>query len=158
MKKLFLLLTMALCLSIFLTCVHSHIAHAEDWGALIGSLSDLADLIDEEESSEEAVEDSNTKGYSGPLVEVEVVGQTLTVHQDFIDAMNQYEAFFDEYCEFMKDSENADIAQYVQFLESYTEYMKALESVDEYDLTDDELIYYLDVMNQINMKMMIASK
>lgn len=78
----------------------------------------------------------------------------------FKEAMDSYEAFFDEYVEFMKKYENATeeeltgmLADYNRYLSQYIETTEKLESIDEDELTTEELQYYLELNTRINEKL-----
>ena len=75
--------------------------------------------------------------------------------------MDEYEAFFDSYVEFMDKYKNADptdsltlLADYTKYMQEYTETMEALEKIeDDEDLSNEELVYYTEVMGRINTKL-----
>ena len=75
--------------------------------------------------------------------------------------MDEYEAFFDSYVEFMKKYKNADasdlasmMVDYTTYMTEYTETMEALEKIeDDEDLSNEELVYYTEVMGRINTKL-----
>ena len=78
--------------------------------------------------------------------------------KEFLDA---YEACMDEYAEFMKRYMNADAADtlammgdYYRILAGYTEYAEKLDALDESELTDAELAYYLEVTNRVSQKLL----
>ena len=77
----------------------------------------------------------------------------------FKEAMDSYEAFFDEYVAFMKkyqESENSlsMLADYMKNLEKYTDTMEKFEAWNDGTLNNAELKYYLDVLNRINQKIL----
>lgn len=77
---------------------------------------------------------------------------------EFKEALDSYEAFFDEYCKFMKKyKENPGdmelLSDYADFMKKYTETMQKMEALDDGDLNDAELKYYLQVTNRINEKL-----
>lgn len=76
---------------------------------------------------------------------------------EFKRAMDSYEEFLDDYCEFMKkykSSNGADmINEYLDFLSKYTETMEKLNEISEDELNNKELAYYTDVMTRINKKL-----
>lgn len=81
------------------------------------------------------------------------------IRPEFKEAMDSYEAFYTEYCEFMKDySENPTdltlLAKYADMLVKAEEMNEAFEEWDEDDLNNEELKYYLDVNNRV-MKMLV---
>ena len=81
------------------------------------------------------------------------------IRPEFKEAMDSYEAFYIEYCEFMKEySENPTdltlLAKYSTMLIKAEEMNEAFEAWDEDELNNEELKYYLDVNNRV-MKMLI---
>lgn len=81
------------------------------------------------------------------------------IRTEFKDAMDSYEAFYTEYCEFMKEySENPTdltlLAKYADMLIKAEEMNEAFEAWDEDELSTEELKYYLDVNNRV-MKMLL---
>ena len=82
-----------------------------------------------------------------------------TIRSEFKEAMDSYEAFYTEYCEFMKEySENPTdltlLAKYSDMLVKAEEMNEAFEEWDEDELNSEELKYYLDVNNRV-MKMLV---
>lgn len=84
-----------------------------------------------------------------------------TIRPEIKEAIDAYEAFIDEYCEFMTkyaESDGSDLGLLVDYatfmgkLEDYTEKFDALED----DLTDAEYWYYIEVLNRCNEKMLKA--
>ena len=90
-----------------------------------------------------------------PVVEEETVSED-TIRPDVKEAIDAYEAFIDEYCEFMskyEESNPAMLLEYMQLigkLESYSSKMDAMEE----DLTDAEYWYYYEVINRCNEKIL----
>lgn len=73
------------------------------------------------------------------------------------DALDSYEAYFDEYVEVMNvyanDPTNLSImGKYMEFLGSYADMTKKMDDL-EGDLTDAELGYYLEVTGRITQKL-----
>ncbi len=80
------------------------------------------------------------------------------ISQEFKDLMDSYETFFDEYIAFMeKYSSTEDVTSlltdYLNYLNRYTEMMEKLEQIDENELTDEEVVYYSQVMLRISEKL-----
>ena len=74
--------------------------------------------------------------------------------------MDDYEAFFDSYIEFMKSYDSSNpvlLMKYMEMMGKYTEAMNALEKIDESALTKEELQYYTDTMLRIEKKLLDAS-
>lgn len=77
---------------------------------------------------------------------------------EFKEAMDSYEAFYDEYCDFMKKySENSSdltlILEYGEMLTRSAEMSEKFEKWNEDDLNDAELKYYLEVSNRVAQKL-----
>ncbi len=76
------------------------------------------------------------------------------VDPDFKKMMDSYEAFFDEYVEFMKKYENSDdvlsmMDDYSDYLTKYTDYMDKLYNVDAENMSEADANYYVEVSTRI---------
>lgn len=85
------------------------------------------------------------------------------IRPEFREAMESYEAFFDEYVAFMEavDNENTSadyLVKYYDYLAQYTETMEKLDAIDESELSPQEDILYLETMNRINVKLLQATQ
>lgn len=113
-----------------------------------------------EESEPEETEDSEEPG--SPPEELSAPAEpTDGIGAEFKEAMDSYEAFFDEYCAFMKkyaESENAAdlLADYTNYMTQYLETMEKFEALED-DLSDVELKYYLEVSTRISQKLLDVS-
>lgn len=82
---------------------------------------------------------------------------------DFYELMDSYEAFFNEYVEYMKNldednlSDLSALADYTSMMARYAETMEKLDDIDEDELTEEELAYYIDVMARIEKKLLELS-
>lgn len=77
---------------------------------------------------------------------------------EFKEAMDAYEEFYDEYCDFMKKyQENPTdftlLADYAKFLAKAEEMDRKFEKWDDSELNNAELKYYLDVNNRVMQKL-----
>lgn len=84
------------------------------------------------------------------------------IRPEFKELIDSYEAFFDEYCRFMKKySENPNdlslLNDYTNFLKQYAETMEKLETLDSQEMNDAERKYYTEAMLRINQKLMEAA-
>ena len=85
------------------------------------------------------------------------------VTPEFKTAMDSYEAFFDEYVEFMESlSESPDditlLMQYAGFMSRFASTMEALDAIDETALSPADDAYYIEVMARIDMKLLQAAQ
>ncbi len=83
------------------------------------------------------------------------------IRPEFKDAMDSYEAFYDEYCNFMKKYlENpADVellAEYADMLERLADMDAKFEAWTNEDLTNEETKYYLEVADRVAKKLIDA--
>lgn len=81
------------------------------------------------------------------------------IRLEFKEALDSYEAFFDEYIEFMEKFSNSDntlgmLADYASFLTKYTETLSAMTALDDGELSEEEAAYYLEVTTRINQKLL----
>lgn len=105
---------------------------------------------------------SETK--TAPAAETTPVKTAVTeavVGKDFKKAMDTYEAFFDEYCTFMKKyAKNPTdlnlMLEYTSYLAKYTEFMEAMEKMEDTPMNDAETAYYLEVTLRIEKKLLEA--
>jgi len=78
---------------------------------------------------------------------------------DFKKAMDDYEAFMNEYVEFMKKfkanpSNTTLLKEYSNYMTKYTNAMESFEKWDEEEMNDAELKYYLEVTTRVNKKLL----
>lgn len=78
------------------------------------------------------------------------------------EALDSYEAFFDEYCNFMKKMKESPndlslLGDYTVYMTQYTETMEKIDALNNGSLNDAELKYYLEVVNRINVKLLEAA-
>ncbi len=81
------------------------------------------------------------------------------IRQDFKNAMDSYEAYMNEYVEFMKkyNANSTDpslMTQYVTVMQKYAEQVDAFEKWESEDLNTAEMNYYIDVQTRVNKKLL----
>ena len=81
------------------------------------------------------------------------------IDPDFRAAMDSYEKFFDDYVIFMKAYKDADDVssmanEYTAMMQQYLETMTALQGIDQGSLSDEDALYYAEVMLRINQKLL----
>lgn len=80
------------------------------------------------------------------------------IRPEFKEAMDSYEAFYDEYCAFMEeykeDSLNLSLlAKYADMIAKAAKMEEKFKAWDNGTLSNEELKYYLDVMNRIQKRL-----
>ena len=116
-----------------------------------------------EEQPQEVVEEPEPE----PEPEVEEEPQEEVVDQngirsEFKKSMESYEAFFDEYIEFMSSFKYEDaglsaLAKYTEFLTKYEKAMAEMDKIDESELTEAEDKLFLETQLRINNKLAEAA-
>lgn len=81
------------------------------------------------------------------------------IRPEFKEAMDSYEAFFDEYIDFMKKYQESGSSlemavDYANYLAKYTDTMSKMEALDDGDLTIAETSYYVEVTGRITQKLL----
>lgn len=82
---------------------------------------------------------------------------------EFKKAMDSYETFMNEYCDFMKkyaESDGTDIgllADYADYMSKYADMVEDFEAWDNEEMNTAETAYYLDIQTRINKKLLEVS-
>ena len=82
-----------------------------------------------------------------------------TVSEDLKAMLDEYEAFVDSYCDFMKKySETSDVSglamEYMNILSKYSSWAQKMDDLNEEDLSGADLLYYEEVMLRCSNKML----
>ncbi|MCM1171926.1 MAG: hypothetical protein NC393_07345 [Clostridium sp.] len=106
-----------------------------------------------EKSDADASEDAENKDVNE---NVELVDG---MRPEFKEAMDSYEAFYDEYCDIMKRyTENPSdmelFTSYTDILTKASEMSEKFEAWEDTEMNDAELKYYLEVNNRVTMKLL----
>ncbi len=84
------------------------------------------------------------------------------VSPDLKEALDSYEAFMDEYVEFMERYADSDdttsmLNDYLSYLQKYSELMAKIEAIDANSLSAADYAYYIDVTSRVSKKLLEAS-
>ncbi len=84
------------------------------------------------------------------------------IRPDVKEAIDSYEAFIDEYCEFMKKYASSDnplmlMSEYMDYLQELTEMGEKFDNMDESDWTAAETAYYTEVLLRCQKKLLDAA-
>lgn len=131
-----------------------------------GSASD-SDTTTNNESSDgkdAASSSDGAKSDSSPASEQPAQNEqpNTAASDDFKATMDSYEAFFDEWIQFMT-TYNAEgnplgmLAEYTQMMTRYSEMMSRMDAIDETTLTPEQQQYFLEVQGRINEKLLSAN-
>jgi len=84
------------------------------------------------------------------------------IDPQFKQTMDDYEAFMNDYADFMEKYQNSDdvlsmSADYADMMEKYNQYMTEIDNIDEDELNEEELKYYNDVQHRVNERLLSVS-
>lgn len=143
-----------------------YLSYSDDDSDMTVSLDPpVEETVSEAEESSESVSESEIM--SSP-VETEIIEESQTtesvansengIRPEFKEAMDSYEAFFDEYCEFMnkyKESDNSMslMSDYADYMTKYTDTMTKMAELENEELSNEELNYYVEVTARITKKL-----
>lgn len=110
-----------------------------------------------DEKSSAAVSEDNNEDAN---VDTELVDG---MRPEFKEAMDSYEAFYDEYCDIMKKyAENPTdldlLTSYTDMLKKVTEMSEKFEAWEDNEMNDTEMKYYFDVNNRVTKKLLDVSQ
>ena len=77
--------------------------------------------------------------------------------KEFLDS---YEAFMNEYCDFMESYDGSDLSamtKYLSMMQKYAEFAEKADAMDEADMTDEDYKYYIDVISRIEKRLIDVS-
>lgn len=112
--------------------------------------SNIKDSIEEENSTSSFDEEKNLQSDEE---------SPDGMRPEFKEAMDSYEAFYDEYCDFMKKynknpSDVQLLTEYTSMLTRSIEMTQSFEKWEDSEINDTELKYYLDVHNRVMKKLL----
>ena len=102
---------------------------------------------------------TNSSSSSSTNSNIDSSTNSTGISQEFKDAMDSYEAYMDEYVEFMKKY-NANptdptlISQYSTMLQKYSEQVSAFDKWNSADMTTEETSYYIEVQTRVSQKLL----
>ena len=143
--------------------------HSAVWSGLFSGETDIDKLI--EEASKSTVSEDNSVGEKEESSEIaDEVAKTDDdsesklsddlIRDDVKEAIDTYEAFVDEYCEFMKSYDPSNLkslSKYTDLMTKEIEMAKEFEDIEDKDLTDAEALYYSQVSVRCSGKMLEAA-
>lgn len=117
--------------------------------------------VSDGQASEEAPAQESIAAAKGEQAQQEDENEELVdgMRPDFKEAMDSYEAFYDEYCNFMEkyDENPSDLkmlAEYASMLAKANDMAEKFDAWESSDLNDAELSYYLAVNSRVAQKLL----
>ena len=112
-----------------------------------------------DEEKETAVAQQTAQPTSVPAELENETTSSTELRPEFKNAMDSYEAFMNEYVEFMKKYEDSAgtspelIAQYATIMSKYTQFASDFEKWEEEDMNEAEMKYYIEVEARVSQKL-----
>lgn len=113
----------------------------------------LKNVSGEEVPEEENVDETETDT-SSPTDEI-----SEDIRPEFKEALDSYETYMDEYCEFMKkyNDSNSDpsmLSEYLEMMKKYTEFVEKIDALGDEEMNDAEAKYYAEVTLRVSQKLL----
>lgn len=114
--------------------------------------SDATDVTEKVAENTESKETEDTS-----TTDSNVISDSVT--PDFKEAMDSYEAFFDEYIAFINKYNESDdatsmLADYTKYMNQYADTMSKMDAIDENELSVADRTYYIEVQTRITQKLL----
>lgn len=127
--------------------------------------NDAAQQSEETEEKENTMTNSTTEPSSSDEKGDSAVTETTDsgMRPEFKETMDSYEAFYDEYCDFIKKyNENPDdlsmLTEYADMMTQLTDMNEKFAAWEDEDLNTEELNYYIEVNSRITQKLLEAGE
>lgn len=134
---------------------YSNLVDSQSYETITLTVAHL-DGVEFAESKNTDDEDFEEESEEAEAEEVESSG----IRPEIKKAIDDYEAFMDQYVEFMKTYDASDISmlsKYAELLEKYSDMTESMEALEK-DLNDEELEYYTEVSLRVSQKLLEASQ
>ena len=109
-----------------------------------------------EETVENPAEEPAEEPAEGPVAETPADG----ISPELKAFLESYESFMDEYCSFMETYNSSDAAallKYSALMAKYADFTAKAEEWNSREMNDAETLYYVQVMNRVNEKLLKVS-
>ncbi len=118
--------------------------------------------VDVPEPTTENVAESESTTENVDVPETETMASD-GMRPEFKEAMDSYETFMNQYCDFMKKyAENPSdlglLTEYADYMAQYAETMEKINAIEQKELSDEELKYYLEVTARVTQKLAEAAQ
>ena len=120
------------------------------------STTESVDTVEEEEEASAETEDTDASTASE---ESDDASDSGLLSPEFKQTMDDYEAWFDHYCEVMKKYEENPsdlelLSEMTDLLTEETAMLEEMENMDQSEMNAAELAYYIDVTARIEKKLL----
>ena len=112
-------------------------------------------LSESENEEQDNLPEYESSQFSGPMVTVNMAGREFQIHKSFKDAMDSYEAFYDSYFDAITGD---NYLQLIALVERMGEVQERFDALEDADLTDAEMAYYIEIHARILQKMTLYNR
>lgn len=147
--------------------------HSDVWSGFYNGDSDIDALIaaaannKKPDTGKESDDAANTekvqpKNDESTSADTSKASDSKEVSPELKDALDSYEAFIDEYIEFMGTYNGSDdplsmLSAYTDYMQKYTDMAKKMDEIDEDSLSGADYQYYLEVQTRVSGKLLDAA-
>lgn len=129
----------------------------KELGISVAAPADVSES-ETEATTEAKVSESETTVVETTAEETKATVASGDIRPEIKEAIDSYEAFFDEYCEFMKkynssSNQSSMLSDYTKYMTQCAETLNKLEAFEDADLSDAEWAYFNDAMLRIYNKL-----
>ncbi|MBR5521178.1 MAG: hypothetical protein IKU54_04195 [Oscillospiraceae bacterium] len=130
--------------------------------------SDKDKTLHEETDSQITVTENGTTETSDTSVDEKPSESEETtmngIRPEIKEALDSYEKFFDDYIVFINKYKTANsteaislMSDYARYMAQFAETMEAMEGMENIEMSDEEIIYYMEVTSRISRKLLAAA-
>lgn len=114
------------------------------------------------ESSEKSSGADNTESEPSAPAQSEPKSDSGLIRPEVKEAIDSYEAFVDEYVEFMKKFNSSSnqaqlMMEYLDYISKLADFEKKIDELDDKELTEAETLYYSEVLLRCSQKLLKAA-
>lgn len=154
MKKLVALFLAALLVLSMAACGDTEKTDTNAWEDFEFPTNSVKEDVTEEPEETEAIVETEEE----EATQEETTAAAGGMRPEFKEAMDAYEAFYDEYCDFMKKyqanpSDLSLLTEYSSMMTEAADMSEAFAQWDQDEMNSEELKYYLEVSSRVTKKL-----
>ncbi len=114
-------------------------------------------VLKDNSSDTEKSSSDDTKEIKNEEAKEEEKSEANGVDSELKEFLDSYEAFIDEYCDFMETYDSSDALMLIKYTEMMSKYADFAAKAEEYDSDDkmssEDRNYYIEVLTRVNNKL-----
>lgn len=131
--------------------------YSDAWSGFYDGETDVDAILKQEKANTSNSEETETPSVTSQEIDSSNEELVDGMHPEFKEAMDSYEAFYTEYCDFLKDyQENPSdltlIAKYADMVAKAADMDESFSEWDQDEMNAAELEYYLEVQSRVAQK------